>query len=381
MLGIVVLPSLIKADTLPGTAGSPSPQVITVQGCSGCISTGSGGDGASSPYTGISASAYGQTGLVASFVGFAAYDQLLGQIDDVTVAPFAGNNLGTGYPASYGQPGVLVVQGGYQSGAMLTFGTAQVAAGMFTYVPGQPMPGPTNTTFTPAPNACCVGVGGSDYASPNPNFNPLKVNSSGQVTAIFPSAQPVTIASTAPVTFSSAQPVTIASTAPVAIYYAPTLNVALPTASPGGQTAVNPVYYGTGNSYVAAYPDTTTVSSTVTTATTTELLAGTSGENTYVFFAGIQNQGTNASDNVQFVQGTGATCGTSQVSLWYGATTISSATSGVYQTWYGGSTGSGATINMAPAAVPFVLAASNNLCFITTGTTINIKAFALTAQH
>jgi hypothetical protein len=123
------------------------------------------------------------------------------------------------------------------------------------------------------------------------------------------------------------------------------------------------------------------VSSTVTTATTTELLAGTSGENTYVFFAGEQNQGTNAGDSVQFVQGTGATCGTNQVSLWYGNTTISSGTSGVYQTWYGGSTGSSASTLMVPAAVPFVLVAGNNLCFITAGTTINIKTFALTAQH
>jgi hypothetical protein len=173
-LGIPVcgIPPREVADTVPGTAGSPSPQVITVQGCSGCISTGSGGGGGGggAVYSGVTANAYGQTGTASSFTGIAGFDYLNSNIDALTVAPFGGNGGGTGYPASYGQPGVLVVQGGLQGGAIAVSGNL-----------GGPYALPTAATPTPQPvgsSGSFLGIGGTDYSGA-PQYNAAKVDSVG----------------------------------------------------------------------------------------------------------------------------------------------------------------------------------------------------------
>jgi len=393
VLGIPVCPGTepdlqMVADTIPGTAGFPSSQVITVQGCSGCISTSSGGGGSTFPYTGVSASAFGQTGTSASVVGIAGFDYANSNMDAILVAPFAGNSSGTGFPAAYGQPGVQVIQGGYQGGGILTFGETQVYSLPFTAATSQPLPGPTSTS-TPVPNSGFAGVGGSDYsAGAASDFNPLKVNNAGQVTAIFPSAQPVTFPSAQPVTFPSAQPVTIASTAPVTfpsaqpVTIASTAPVTLPTSSPGGSAAVNPIFYGTGAAYVGAYPDTTTTSSAITSAATTQVLAAVAGQSIYVFWAGMINTGANASSAFYYEAGSGTACATNTVTLWEGNTgDLGTAAGFIQPAWAGVSVTSATSVGMVPSSVPYALPAGDAICIVSSGTTIAYKAVIVTAQH
>ncbi len=188
------------ADTVPGTAGNPSPQVITVQGCTGCISTGSGGGGGgTASYSGVSASAYGQTGTASSFTGIAGFDYLNSNIDALTVAPFGGNSSGTGYPAAYGQPGVLVVQGGLQGGAIGISGNL-----------GGPYSGTASGQTATA--GSFMGSGGIyNSAAPtltNTQFAPTQLDSSGNTKvniATIPGAGQQTMANSLPVTISSNQ--------------------------------------------------------------------------------------------------------------------------------------------------------------------------------
>jgi hypothetical protein len=99
-------------------------------------------------------------------------DQINGTVDGVIVAPFAGNSGGTGYPAAYGQPGVLVVQGGLQGGAIGVSGNL-----------GGPYSGTSSGQAATA--ASFIGTGGIyNAASPtltNSQFGPLQLDSSGNL--------------------------------------------------------------------------------------------------------------------------------------------------------------------------------------------------------
>jgi hypothetical protein len=139
---------------------------------------------------------------------------------------------------------------------------------------------------------------------------------------------------------------------------------------------------GTGNTYSVTYPDVSTTSAAITTATTTLVVSGVASQNTFVFFAGAETTGTNTADNVTFIAGTGATCGVGTITPFAPLPTGL----GAANTWsysYSGSQSVGAATNSGavPASVPFVLPTAFNLCAVTSGTTVNIKILALSATH
>lgn len=127
--------------------------------------------------------------------------------------------------------------------------------------------------------------------------------------------------------------------------------------------------YGTGAAYVDPIGDTFVQSGAISTAVTTLLVSGVAGQNIYVYTMAFQLSGTNASNTVNWEWGTGATCGTGTKTLYPQAQSPGTAAGNWIYGW------SGAVIALtvvqfpAPAAVPLVIPAGNNLCGVTAGTT------------
>jgi hypothetical protein len=145
---------------------------------------------------------------------------------------------------------------------------------------------------------------------------------------------------------------------------------------------------GTGTAfYLDSWPDTWTVTGTVSSATTTLIKAGVANQNMYVFYAAWIANGSNLTNTVKLVYGQTVTtpCDTNQVAITPLA--VGSGTASVDQALLYGGTQSSATVlssGIAPATVPFIIPANAtpyNLCGVTAGTT-NAGIFdALTAIH
>lgn len=166
----------------------------------------------------------------------------------------------------------------------------------------------------------------------------------------------------------------------------PTTPVTLPTVSPGAQAGVQQLHYGTGAIYTDTWPDTLATSTSITTATTTLVVAGTASKTMYVFFAGAQSTGTNTSDAVQLEYGQTTTnpCDTNTTVVTpLGVGPLS--TSGSLLILYGGATGTAATtFTLVTSNFPLIVPANAtpyNLCVVSSGTTISFKAFVYYAIH
>ena len=120
----------------------------------------------------------------------------------------------------------------------------------------------------------------------------------------------------------------------------------------GQAAAVDPCFSNTPKSNVSV---------SITTATTTQLVALSGTTSIYICgFTGTVNSATTAT-TLQFEYGTGASCGT-------GTTVLTGAMN------TGGSTAAGSVvISFADPGSTFKTAAGNALCVVTTGTTINVQ--------
>jgi hypothetical protein len=154
--------------------------------------------------------AFGQTAISNSFKGVAGWNYTNQSVDALLTAPFGGNNAGTGYPAAYGQPGVLVVQCGGVGGSCPISGNL-----------GGPYSSATNQTPT---SASFMGTGGIDSAAGS--FYPFSTGIAGTtITAgkpaqyvmgvgtngAVPVSGTITISSPAPYSAATSQPTTPAS--------------------------------------------------------------------------------------------------------------------------------------------------------------------------
>lgn len=119
--------------------------------------------------------------------------------------------------------------------------------------------------------------------------------------------------------------------------------------------------------------------STVTTSTTTLVVTGIANETTYLWFLGMQAQGTNSAATYQMITGTGATCGGSTDSNQPTLTT--SATVGqMLSMWSAASAVQAA--GPGTAAVPKIIqsgATPVNVCVVSAGTTKSAAFVALYA--
>ena len=144
------------------------------------------------------------------------------------------------------------------------------------------------------------------------------------------------------------------------------------------------LYAGSGtNLYVGTYPDTITTSTNITSATTTQVLAGVASQNMYVFFVAAALSGTNSTATFQLEYGQGSTCGTNTVSMMGGATTLATASSVGLVTLFGGPSAAAEnsiTLNPLPFVVPGN-ATAYNLCVVSAGTTISAKIVTYSAIH
>ena len=140
---------------------------------------------------------------------------------------------------------------------------------------------------------------------------------------------------------------------------------------------------GTGTAaaqYLPGYPDQQEISSSIVTATTTQVITGNAGQNIYLWFAGMLATGTNSSAFGGYKYGTGTTCGTGTVTLWNGVDAIGN-TQGQWTFHYAGAVDQAVAANIVPAAIPYVIPAGNSVCFTTSGTTISVETVLIYAQH
>jgi hypothetical protein len=140
---------------------------------------------------------------------------------------------------------------------------------------------------------------------------------------------------------------------------------------------------GTGTAaaqYLPGYPDQQEISSSIVTATTTQVITGNAGQNIYLWFAGMIATGTNSSAFGGYKYGTGTTCGTGTVTLWNGVDAIGN-TQGQWTFHYAGAVDQAVGANIVPAAIPYVIPAGNSVCFTTSGTTISVETVLIYAQH
>jgi len=148
-----------------------------------------------------------------------------------------------------------------------------------------------------------------------------------------------------------------------------------------GHAVADTAASGTGTLYMTAAIDTQNVTASITTATTTQVAAGTSGQNLYVFYAGFQSTATNSSDTVIWEYGTGTNCGTGTTSLWGGQILTPQTAAGLTTAAFAGGGRNGNGDAVIPAANPYILPAGVSLCVVTAGTTIAGVGVALTAKH
>jgi hypothetical protein len=155
------------------------------------------------------------------------------------------------------------------------------------------------------------------------------------------------------------------------------------TLSPNPYQAIANTVTGSGSSvYLMTYPDTWAYTGEVTSATTTELVAGVAGQNMYVFYSGVEAAGTNASVTAYDEYGTGATCGTGTVKFLPTPVTLSSFTvTGLIFGLYSGGGLNSLAFGPIPNLVPRIVPAGNNYCLVTAGTTIALYGLTDVAIH
>lgn len=127
-----------------------------------------------------------------------------------------------------------------------------------------------------------------------------------------------------------------------------------------------------GKLYVSFDDPTSTIvkSSSINSAVTTLLVTGVATKVTYIYLATWESTGTNSTNTINWEWGTGATCGTSTVTLLPAAIAPGLST-GEWMTGWAGSQGPVVSVSGMPAAATraLILPAGNNFCGVTAGTT------------
>lgn len=141
------------------------------------------------------------------------------------------------------------------------------------------------------------------------------------------------------------------------------------------------VVNGTAYGYLPTYPDQVAASGAISSATTTLVVTGITGQSIYVFFAGVQSTGTNSAATYNYEYGTGATCGTGTQLLIPTALSAGAFAAGTISTFISGSSVNAAAGGITFAEFPFVIPPGNNLCEVSAGTTVAYKAVVYYAQH
>ena len=157
---------------------------------------------------------------------------------------------------------------------------------------------------------------------------------------------------------------------------------ALATAAGLGQ--VVPGVGGTSPSvYTVAYPDALATTAAIVTATTNKVVAGSTGKNTFIFFAGVQSAGTNSAATYNFEQGTTSStpCDTNTKTLAPTALSAAAFAAGTISTFFSGSSVNAAAGGFTFLEFPYVLPTGYDLCIVSAGTTVNYKAVVFYAQH
>ena len=177
------------------------------------------------------------------------------------------------------------------------------------------------------------------------------------------SSQPPNVVSSLPpvqLAYSGASPVPVTTAAPAAT------PIPIVTASPGGYPAHQRIVYGNGVAYVDSAVDEITYTATISSVTTTQVVAGAAGKYTFLANVFVYLTATNAA-YVYLEYGTGATCGTG--------------TTNITQYVNVGTANGTATALFPPLYGPVVLPQGVNLCAVTAGSTISLIVEAFYTQH
>ena len=135
--------------------------------------------------------------------------------------------------------------------------------------------------------------------------------------------------------------------------------------------------------YYETYPDSEAATQNIITATTTLVVTGIAGQNIYLWYAAAYATNTNSGASFAFAYGPNSSTLTYLfASLPSGGAVEQGipSSSGMYGVAYSDSTTTG-VVAVVPAAIPRVIPAGQNLYFITSGTTVSAKGYALYAQH
>jgi hypothetical protein len=131
-------------------------------------------------------------------------------------------------------------------------------------------------------------------------------------------------------------------------------------------------------------PDTPTFSGSIATTGTFEVVAGTAGQNTYIFYSGFQSGGTNSGLTLQPEYGQGATCGTNTQLIYPFATAGAAPASGTFMALWASSAAAASAAPVSSAAiasVPLFIPAGYNYCVVVGGATVNGKFVTYLATH
>jgi len=147
-----------------------------------------------------------------------------------------------------------------------------------------------------------------------------------------------------------------------------------PNSVQGSSVGGYPVFYS------VTYPDQFSPSTvaTITTATTTQVIAGVAGQYIYAYFLGAFTTGTNSS-TIAFSYGPNSSTLTP---LLMGTTFANYTTANAFTYFYGGYKKNTAySYAFYPSPVPLIIPAGQNLYMITAGSTIAVKPVYFYAQH
>ncbi|MDE2105370.1 MAG: hypothetical protein KGL39_49545 [Patescibacteria group bacterium] len=117
----------------------------------------------------------------------------------------------------------------------------------------------------------------------------------------------------------------------------------------------------------AAQSNLVSSTSSITSATTTQVVAGVPGQRIYLWYAGEQASGSQSSATFYFEYGTGSSC-SSPTKLSPGTIT-SPTTSGSWTTAYAGAPMSNVVGGVIPSPIPLQIPIGNSVCIVTAGTT------------
>jgi hypothetical protein len=143
---------------------------------------------------------------------------------------------------------------------------------------------------------------------------------------------------------------------------------------------------GQGGYYYPPIPDMPPVNQGIVAAGITQIIAGSTTKNTYLWWSGVFTIGPNSGTNATLLSGSGATCATSTIN--WGTNVPISAAAGGAVAFFGGTSAystspTGAT-GITLSSVPLIIPASNpatNLCINVGGATINLLSVVVYIQR